>query len=65
MWWNGLTRRTPGTIIGNDPDRHAYLDGHDRETQQIVAYHGHVNMQEQEVTIDGRPAPSSANALHT
>ena len=37
-----------------------------RETQQIVAYHGHVNMQEQEVTIwmDGRPHPS-ANALHT
>ena len=38
----------------------------DRETQRVVAYHGHINMQEQEVTIwmDGRPHPP-ANALHT
>jgi len=38
----------------------------DRETQRIVAYHGHINQEEQEVTIwmDGRPRPS-ANALHT
>src|SRR5206468_4014195 len=38
----------------------------DRETQQIIAYHGHLNQEEQEVTIwmDGRPHPP-ANALHT
>ena len=38
----------------------------DRETRRMRRYHGHVNMQEQEVTIwmDGRPHPS-ANALHT
>lgn len=38
----------------------------DPATQKIIAYHGHVNMEEQEVTIwmDGRPHPSE-NALHT
>jgi hypothetical protein len=38
----------------------------DRDTQRIIAYHGHINQEEQEVTIwmDGRPHPP-ANALHT
>jgi hypothetical protein len=38
----------------------------DQATQQIIAYHGHINQQEQETTIwmDGRPHPP-ANALHT
>jgi len=38
----------------------------DQATQKIIAYHGHVNQEEQEVTIwmDGRPHPSE-NALHT
>ena len=38
----------------------------DQATQQIIAYHGHVNMMEQETTIwmDGRPHPP-ANALYT
>src|SRR4029434_2749794 len=35
------------------------------ETQKPIAYHGHLNQQEQETTIwmDGRPHPP-ANALH-
>jgi len=38
----------------------------DRATQKLVAYHGHINMMEQETTIwmDGRPRPPE-NALHT
>ena len=38
----------------------------DRAAQRLVAYHGHINQQEQETTIwmDGRPHPA-ANALHT
>jgi hypothetical protein len=38
----------------------------DRPTQRVVAYHGHLNQQEQETTIwmDGRSHPP-ANALHT
>jgi hypothetical protein len=38
----------------------------DQATQQIVAYHGHINQEEQETTIwmDGRPHPP-AHALHT
>ena len=38
----------------------------DQATQKVIAYHGHLNMQEQETTIwmDGRPHPP-ANALHT
>jgi hypothetical protein len=38
----------------------------DQATQQVIAYHGHINQQEQETTIwmDGRPHPP-ANALHT
>ena len=38
----------------------------DQATQQVVAYHGHINQQEQETTIwmDGRPHPPE-NALHT
>ena len=38
----------------------------DQATQQIIAYHGHVNMMEQETTIwmDGRPHPP-AHALYT
>jgi hypothetical protein len=38
----------------------------DRPTQQVIAYHGHVNQQEQETTIwmDGRPHPPR-NTLHT
>jgi len=34
--------------------------------QSVTAYHGHINQQEQEITIwmDGRPRPG-ANALHT
>jgi len=38
----------------------------DQATQKVVAYRGHLNMQEQEATIwmDGRPHPP-ANALHT
>jgi hypothetical protein len=38
----------------------------DRPTQQIIAYQGHINMEEQEVTIwmDGRPHPPE-NALHS
>jgi hypothetical protein len=38
----------------------------DRATQKVVAYHGHINMQEQETTIwmDGRPHPPE-NAVHT
>lgn len=38
----------------------------DQATQKIIAYHGHINQQEQETTIwmDGRPHPSR-HALHT
>lgn len=38
----------------------------DRATQKLIAYHGHINMMEQETTIwmDGRPRPPE-NALHT
>ena len=38
----------------------------DQATQKVIAYHGHLNMQEQESTIwmDGRPHPP-ANALHS
>ena len=38
----------------------------DRPTQRVIAYHGHLNQQEQETTIwmDGRPHPP-ANAPHT
>jgi len=38
----------------------------DQATQKIIAYHGHINMEEQEETIwmDGRPHPPE-NALHT
>ena len=38
----------------------------DPATQKIIAYHGHINMEEQEVTIwmDGRLHPAE-NALHT
>jgi hypothetical protein len=38
----------------------------DQASQKIIAYHGHLNQQEQETTIwmDGRPHPP-ANALHT
>jgi hypothetical protein len=38
----------------------------DRPTQQIIAYHGHINMEEQEMAIwmDGRPHPPE-NALHS
>ena len=38
----------------------------DQATQQVIAYRGHINQQEQETTIwmDGRPHPP-ANALHT
>ena len=38
----------------------------DQATQKLIAYHGHLNQQEQETTIcmDGRPRPP-ANALHT
>jgi len=38
----------------------------DRATQDVVAYHGHLNQEEQEIAIwmDGRPHPP-ANALHT
>jgi hypothetical protein len=38
----------------------------DQATQQVVAYRGHINQQEQETTIwmDGRPRPP-ANSLHT
>ena len=38
----------------------------DRPTQQIIAYHGHINQQEQETTIwmDGRPHPPR-NTPHT
>ena len=38
----------------------------DRPTQKVVAYHGHLNQQEQETTIwmDGRPHPP-ANTVHT
>ena len=38
----------------------------DQATQKVIAYRGHLNMQEQESTIwmDGRPHPP-ANALHT
>ena len=38
----------------------------DQATQQVIAYHGHINMMGQETTIwmDGRPHPP-ANALHT
>src|SRR5580765_2940397 len=38
----------------------------DQPTQKVIAYHGHLNMQEQETTVwmDGRPRPP-ANALHT
>lgn len=38
----------------------------DRPTQKVIAYHGHVNMMEQETSIwmDGRPHPP-ANAPHT
>ncbi len=38
----------------------------DRPTQQVIAYRGHINMEEQEMTIwmDGRPHPSE-NAPHT
>ena len=38
----------------------------DQASQKVIAYHGHLNQQEQETTIwmDGRPRPP-ANALHT
>jgi len=38
----------------------------DQATQKVVAWHGHLNMQEQESTIwmDGRPHPP-ANTIHT
>lgn len=38
----------------------------DPATQRLIAYHGHINQQEQETTIwmDGRPHPP-AHALHT
>src|SRR5213082_512678 len=38
----------------------------DQATQKVIAFHGHLNQQEQETTIwmDGRPHPP-ANALHT
>lgn len=38
----------------------------DQATQQVIAYRGHINQQEQETTIwmDGRPRPE-ANTLHT
>jgi hypothetical protein len=38
----------------------------DRPTQQVIAYRGHINQQEQETTIwmDGRPHPPK-NTLHT
>ncbi len=38
----------------------------DQATQEVIAYHGHINQSEQETTIwmDGRPHPP-ANALHT
>lgn len=38
----------------------------DKATQEIIAYHGHINMEEQETTIwmDGRPHPAE-NTLHT
>ena len=38
----------------------------DQATQRVIAYHGHLNQQEQETTIwmDGRPHPP-ANAIHT
>jgi len=38
----------------------------DQATQKVIAFHGHLNMQEQESTIwmDGRPHPP-ANTLHT
>jgi len=38
----------------------------DRPTQQVVSYNGHINMEEQEMTIwmDGRPHPPE-NTLHT
>jgi len=38
----------------------------DRATQKLVAYHGHINQQEQDTTIwmDGRPHPPE-HALHT
>ena len=38
----------------------------DQATQKVIAWHGHLNMQEQESTIwmDGRPHPP-ANAIHT
>ncbi len=38
----------------------------DQATQKVIAYHGHLNQQEQETTIwmDGRPHPPE-NALHT
>lgn len=38
----------------------------DQATQKLVAYHGHINQEEQETTIwmDGRPRPP-AHALHT
>ncbi|MGH2399708.1 MAG: hypothetical protein ACRDF6_07665 [bacterium] len=38
----------------------------DQATQEVIAYHGHLNMMGQEATIwmDGRPHPP-ANALHT
>ena len=38
----------------------------DQATQKLIAYHGHINQEEQEMTIwmDGRPHPPDA-ALHT
>jgi hypothetical protein len=38
----------------------------DRDTQRVVAYHGHINQEEQETTIwmDDRPLPP-ASAVHT
>ena len=38
----------------------------DQASQKVIAYHGHLNQQEQETTIwmDGRPRPPE-NALHT
>ena len=38
----------------------------DQATQKVIAFHGHLNQQEQEITVwmDGRPHPP-ANAIHT
>jgi hypothetical protein len=59
-------RRTRGTTRSRARSRAAYLADIDQATQKVIAYHGHLNQQEQETTIwmDGRAAPA-ANALHT